>query len=62
MAVLPLFPPQIHNTFLLPCKAFDTDADISFDIYQLCADKHAVTSISCIGDVLVTVRSHEDTI
>lgn len=58
MAVLPLFPPQIHNKFLLPCRVFDTDADISFDIYQLCTDKHAMTSISYIGDV----RSHEDTI
>lgn len=43
MAVLTLFP-QVQNTFLLPCKVFDTDVDIYFDIYQLCADKYAVTS------------------
>lgn len=49
---------------LVPRKVFDIDTDIYFDIYQLCADKHAVASIFCISvpQIFVTVRSHEDTI
>lgn len=49
---------------LIPCKVFETDTDIYFDIYQLCADKHVMTSIFvlALANVLVIVRSHEDTI
>lgn len=48
MAALPLFPVSPQH-ILVPCKVFDSDTDIYFDIYQLCADKHATTSVFCIS-------------
>lgn len=48
MVATPIISPRPQH-ILVPSKVPDTDTDIYFDIFQLCSDKHAVTSIFCIS-------------